>query len=114
MHAAHNQLTSDEIRWCCDEFRSAVEVTFAMPVNGPTGWLLYGTDAETVGAGQPELRYWAVRYCPFCGTQLQPHHGDLPRGRAFGFDAQVSDNHPGREHGQEIARQPVSTREKRG
>lgn len=79
---------SEEPRYCCDEFRSAVEVSFAMPVNGPTGWLLYGTDAETVSAGLPELRYWAVRFCPFCGAALRPYPGTLPRGRAFGFGAE--------------------------
>ena len=55
---------------CCDEFRSAYEVTFANLSDGPTGWLLYGTDHETVSAGQPELRYWPIRYCPFCGAKL--------------------------------------------
>jgi hypothetical protein len=73
------------IDFCCDEFASAVEVTFAVPVHGPTGWLLYGTDAETASAGLPELRYWAARFCPFCGAALRPYPGRLPRGRAFGF-----------------------------
>jgi len=76
---------ASEHAFCCEEFRSAVETTFATPVNGPTGWLLYGTDYETVSAGLPELRYWAVRFCPFCGARLRPYPGDLPRGRAFGF-----------------------------
>jgi hypothetical protein len=76
-------------RFCCEEFRSAVEVTFAMPVHGPTGWLLYGTDAETVSAGLPELRYWAARFCPFCGAPLRPYPGALPRGRVFGFAAEA-------------------------
>lgn len=80
-------VTEDHIAYCCDEFRSAVDATFAMPVHGPTGWLLYGTDAETVSAGLPELRYWAVRFCPFCGSRLAPYPGVLPRSRAFGFDA---------------------------
>ena len=66
-------------------------MTFAMPVNGPTGWLLYGTDAETVSGGLPELRYWAVQYCPFCGARLQPYPGELPRGRAFGFRGEMTD-----------------------
>lgn len=57
---------------CCAEFRSAYEVTFANPMDGPTGWLLYGTDYETVSAGQPALRYWPIRYCPFCGAKLSP------------------------------------------
>ncbi len=74
------------IAFCCDEFRSAADATFAMPVHGPTGWLLYGTDAESVAAGLPELRYWAVRFCPFCGARLAPYPGDLPRSRAFGFE----------------------------
>ena len=72
--------------YCCAEFRSAVEVTFAAPVNGPTGWLLYGTDRDSVSAGSPELRYWAARFCPFCGAALRPYPGQLPRGRKFGFD----------------------------
>lgn len=76
---------ADALPCCCDEFRSAVEVTFAMPVHGPTGWLLHGTDAETVAAGLPELRYWAARFCPFCGAPLAPYPGDVPRRRAFGF-----------------------------
>jgi hypothetical protein len=101
MHAACPPVTDDTVAWCCAEFRSAVEVAFAMPVNGPTGWLLYGTDAETVGAGLPELRYWAVQYCPFCGARLQPYPGDLPRGRAFGFDKEMTDNHGQQETGQE-------------
>ena len=77
---------------CCEEFRSAVEVTFAVPVNGPTGWLLYGTDAETVGVGLPELRYWAARFCPFCGAALRPSPGDLRHDRAFGFDTPRGDS----------------------
>ncbi len=81
--------------WCCEEFGSAVEVTFATPVNGPTGWLLYGTDAGTVGAGLPELRYWAVRFCPFCGASLGPFPGDLPRGRPFGFADGVTETSKG-------------------
>ena len=78
--------------YCCEEFRSAVEMTFAAPVNGPTGWLLYGTDLETVSAGHPELRYWAVRFCPFCGAALSRYPGALARGRAFGFADGASGN----------------------
>ncbi len=75
--------------FCCDEFASAVEVTFAMPVHGPTGWLLYGTDADSVSVGGPALRYWAARFCPFCGVPLRPYPGHLPRGRPFGFASDV-------------------------
>src|SRR6476646_670869 len=82
--------TRHTIHFCCDEFASAVEVTFAVPVHGPTGWLLYGTDAETASAGLPELRYWAARFCPFCGAPLRTCPGKLPRGRAFGFGADAA------------------------
>jgi hypothetical protein len=85
--------TRHTIHFCCDEFASAVEVTFAVPVHGPTGWLLYGTDAETASAGLPELRYWAARFCPFCGAALRPYSGRLPRGRAFGFGPDAADEH---------------------
>jgi hypothetical protein len=77
-----------------------VDVTFTMPINDPTGWLLYGTDAETVGAGLPELRYWAVQYCPFCGARLRPYPGALPRGRAFGFDEETTDTQRNHEAGE--------------
>lgn len=78
--------------FCCAEFASAVEVTFAVPVDGPTGWLLYGSDAETASAGLPELRYWAARFCPFCGAALRPYPGKLPRGRAFGFGPEAAND----------------------
>lgn len=55
---------------CCEEWQAAVELTFANPYERAPGWLLYGTDRDTVSAGQPELRYWPVRYCPFCGALL--------------------------------------------
>ncbi len=70
---------------CCAEFRAAVEVTFANPIDGPTGWLLYGTDAESVAAGEPALRYWAIGFCPFCGATLRPHTGAFRRTRRFGY-----------------------------
>lgn len=89
------------IDFCCDEFASAVEVTFAVPVHGPTGWLLYGTDAETASAGLPELRYWAARFCPFCGAALRPYPGRLPRGRAFGFGPDAAEDAPGRDEGRD-------------
>jgi hypothetical protein len=83
---------------CCEEFRSAVEVTFAVPIDGPTGWLLYGTDAETVAVGLPELRYWAASFCPFCGAALQPSPERITRARRFGFtseDQRTSAREPG-------------------
>jgi hypothetical protein len=64
---------------CCDEFRDAVAATFAEPIDEPTGWVLYGTDHTTVAAGQPELRYWAIRFCPFCGQPLALPPPDLLR-----------------------------------
>jgi len=73
---------------CCDEFRSAYEVTFANPMDGPTGWLLYGTDHETVSVGQPALRYWPIRYCPFCGARLPPIAQSVARRAAPGRPSQ--------------------------
>ncbi len=71
---------------CCEEFATAVETTFANPIDGPTGWLLYGTDRETISAGQPELRYWPVRFCPFCGARLpRSPRESLTRTRMFGY-----------------------------
>ena len=64
---------------CCDEFRDAFESTFAQPIDEPTGWVLYGTDHATVAVGQPELRYWPIRFCPFCGRRLT-----LPPADRFG------------------------------
>ena len=59
------------MRYCCDEFQDAVESTFAQPIDEPTGWVLYGTDHTSVAAGQPELRYWPIEHCPFCGSELE-------------------------------------------
>jgi len=106
MQTSRQPVTNDATAWCCDEFASAVDVTFAMPVNGPTGWLLYGTDAETVSAGLPELRYWVAQYCPFCGTRLQPYPGVLPRSRAFGFAAEMTDNDQQRGMDRESGNEP--------
>ena len=55
---------------CCEELRSAYETTFLQPIDQPTGWILYGSDHATVSAGSPELRYWPIRFCPFCGAAL--------------------------------------------
>jgi hypothetical protein len=55
---------------CCDELRSALAAAFLNPLDGSPGWILYGTDHESVIAGEPELRYWPVRFCPFCGAPL--------------------------------------------
>jgi hypothetical protein len=57
-------------QFCCDELRSAYEITFLNQVRGQDEWLAYGTDFETVSAGAPELRFWPVRFCPFCGARL--------------------------------------------
>ena len=62
---------------CCEEFSSAYEITFLKPVRGQTEWLAYGTDFETVSAGSPEIRFWPVRFCPFCGAAL-PKADQLP------------------------------------
>lgn len=71
---------------CCDELQSAIDTTFVNPIDSPSGWLLYGTDYESVSAGNPELRYWPIRYCPFCGTKLAaPPPSLLRRSRRFGF-----------------------------
>ena len=64
--------TAGRPAFCCPELRSAYEVTFLQPIDEPTGWLLYGTDHATVSAGSPELRYWPIRFCPFCGAELPP------------------------------------------
>lgn len=61
---------TDQPRRCCDEFREAVAAAFANPIEGPAGWILYGTDHDSVIAGEPELRYWPIRFCPFCGSEL--------------------------------------------
>ncbi|MCC6178910.1 MAG: hypothetical protein IT305_26680 [Chloroflexi bacterium] len=78
---------SGSLEICCDEFESAVSTTFANPIDSPSGWLLYGTDYESVSGGHPELRYWPIRYCPFCGASLDlPPREMLRRSRRFGFD----------------------------
>lgn len=71
----------DDENWCCEEFRSAFDVTFANPVDGAFDWLLYGTDYESVAAGLPELRYWPIRFCPFCGQRLNPARSVSARDR---------------------------------
>jgi len=67
--------------YCCEEFQSASDVTFANAIDGATSWLLYGTDYDSVSSGQPELRYWPIRFCPFCGKALEPAKSLPPRGR---------------------------------
>lgn len=62
----------DAYQACCDDFASAVDATFANAIDSPTGWLLYGTDYDSVASGQPELRYWPIAFCPFCGASLAP------------------------------------------
>jgi hypothetical protein len=63
---------AEQMAACCDELRSAVQAAFAIPITGQAGWILYGTDHDSVLAGEPELRYWPIRYCPFCGAALPP------------------------------------------
>ena len=65
--------------FCCEELRSAFEQSFLQPIDEPTGWVLYGTDHDSVASGQPELRYWVVRFCPFCGASLEPAPPDMMR-----------------------------------
>lgn len=67
--------------YCCDAFGEAVESTFAQPIDEPTGWVLYGTDHTSVAAGQPELRYWPITHCPFCGSRLSLPAAELLRRR---------------------------------
>jgi len=57
-------------------------------MDGLTGWLLYGTDHETVRVGQPALRYWPIRYCPFCGARLPPIAQSVARRAAPGRPSQ--------------------------
>ena len=76
---------SASLNLCCEELRSAYETTFLQPIDEPTGWIFYGTDHQTVSVGQPELRYWPVRFCPFCGAPLpEPPSSMLRRGRGPG------------------------------
>lgn len=63
--------SAKRIEYCCEDFRGACDVTFANPIDSESGWLLYGTDYETVGVGQPEIRFWPARFCPFCGSRLK-------------------------------------------
>ena len=67
---------------CCPELRSAYETTFLQPIDQPTGWLLYGTDHATVASGAPELRYWPVSFCPFCGAALPAPPASILRRRS--------------------------------
>lgn len=77
-----------DLKFCCDDFQSAYKATFVNPIDGPTGWLLYGTDYDSVSVGQPKLRYWPIKYCPFCGTRLAlPTRWLLRRTRKFGWES---------------------------
>ena len=64
---------------CCEDLRSAYEVTFFNPLPGRDEWLAYGADFETVSAGAPEIRFWLVRFCPFCGASLPATSAFPPR-----------------------------------
>jgi hypothetical protein len=75
--ARYLSAVAEQLAACCEELRSAVQAAFAIPIEGPTGWILYGTDHDSVLAGEPELRYWPVRFCPFCGAAL-PRRTETP------------------------------------
>ena len=70
---------TEPLAFCCAELRSAYETTFLQPIDEPTGWILYGTDHQTVAVGAPELRYWPIRFCPFCGVALAPPQASILR-----------------------------------
>ena len=81
----HTESHIDGYDDCCDEFRGAREIGFACPIEGAADWLLYGTDFTSVSAGAPELCYWPIRFCPFCGQTLKPApRSDLRGRRPFG------------------------------
>lgn len=63
---------------CCDELREAFHTTFINPMRGQPEWLAYGTDFESVSSGAPEIRFWPVRYCPFCGHRLPDDGRRMP------------------------------------
>ncbi len=69
---------SDET--CCAAFVSAIETTFANYLDDTTGWFLFGTDHESTVAGSPEIAYWAIHFCPFCGAELRRPDTVVPRG----------------------------------
>jgi hypothetical protein len=71
----------EPIALCCQTLRSAYELSFLQPIDEPTGWILYGTDHATVSAGSPELRYWPISFCPFCGAALPPPPPSILRRR---------------------------------
>ena len=47
-------------------------------------WLREGHAAapRPVASGAPELRYWPVRFCPFCGAALPPPPASIRRRRS--------------------------------
>lgn len=65
---------------CCTEFGRAVEITFANYRDDETGWFLFGTDHDSAIAGSPEVGFWAIRHCPFCGERLRRPERHQPRG----------------------------------
>jgi hypothetical protein len=55
---------------CCDDLASALAITFIVPDRRHRTWLAYGADFDSVSSGAPEIRFWPIQFCPFCGQTL--------------------------------------------